>query len=357
VRTVAVAGATGIVGRGYLEYLAGHDVRVLALGRRAPAVRDGVTHLRVDLTRPEEVRALGPALAGVTELVYAAVSDDHGDADDVVGGWSTDGHVDRNLAMLTTLLDVLEEAAPDLRHVLLLQGTKAYGTTLGRFDLPARETDRAPLVTSFYRAQEDHVRTRQAGKGWSWTILRPTAVIGVAEQCQINVLGSVAVYATVLKELGMPLRFPGTSEHVVWQMIDNHLLGEAIEWAVTRTGPGNEIFNVSNGDATNWESVWPVVADFFKMRTGWPRPIRLAELMPRQEGLWRELAGRHGLANPVMGDLTSWDVLDGHVRRDHNAYVGTLKIRGHGFGAFRDSLETIADKLDLMADARLVPRY
>jgi hypothetical protein len=58
-----------------------------------------------------------------------------------------------------------------------------------------------------------------------------------------------------------------------------------------------------------------------------------------------------------MADLTSWDVLDGHMGRDHNAYVGTLKIRAHGFGGFRDSLETVSDKLSLMAQARLIPRY
>jgi nucleoside-diphosphate-sugar epimerase len=354
VRTVAVAGASGIVGRGYLEHVADRDMQVLALGRRAPAARPGLRHLSVDLTKIDEVRALAPALTGVTELVYAAVSDD---VDDVVGGWATDDHVDRNLAMLASLLEVLEQSAPDLRHVLLLQGTKAYGTTLGRFDLPARETDRAALVTSFYWAQEDLVRARQAGKRWNWTILRPTSVIGVAERCQINVLGSVAVYATVLKELRTPLRFPGTSEHHVWQMVDNHLLGRAIDWALTRSDPGNEIFNVSNGDATNWESVWPVIADFFKMQTGWARPVRLAQLMPRQQGRWREIAARHALRNPVMSELTSWDVLDAHMRRDHNSYVGTLKLRAHGFDGFRDSLETVADKLAMIADSGLIPRY
>jgi nucleoside-diphosphate-sugar epimerase len=357
VRTVAVAGASGIVGRGYLEHLeqvADGAVRVLALGRRPPAGRAGVEHLPVDLTQPEQVRSLAPALRGVTELVYAAVSDD---ADDVVGGWATDRHVDRNLAMLATLLDVLEDEAPALRHVLVLQGTKAYGTTLGRFDLPARETDRASLATTFYWAQEDHVRARQHGKSWHWTILRPTAVVGVAERCQINVVGSVAAYATLLRELGMPLRFPGTSEHAVWQMVDNHLVGRAIEWALTRPDPGNDIFNVSNGDATNWESVWSVVADAFRMQVGAARPLRLAEVMPRQAARWREIAARHRLVNAELAELASWDVMDGHMGRDHNSYVSTLKIRAAGFDGFRDSLETFADKLALMADAGLVPRY
>ena len=351
-RTIAVAGATGIVGRGFLEHLAGRDVRLLALGRRAPAAQANVTHLPVDLTRPDQVAALAERLTDVDQLVYAAVSDDAGN---VVSGWSTDAHVDRNRAMLADLLDVLEPAAPRLRDVLVLQGTKAYGTTRGRFRLPARESDPRPPVTNFYWAQEDLLRTRKAA--WSWTILRPTAVVGVAEKCAINILGSVAVYATLLKETGSALHFPGTHDHPVWQLVDNHLLGEAIDWCLTRPPHGNEIFNVSNGDATNWESLWPVIAAHFKMPVGPPRPVRLTDVMPARQPLWAEIAQKHGLANPVMADLVSWEVLDGHTRRDHNAYVGTLKIRGHGFNGFRDSIDTVTDKLRLMTAGGLIPRY
>jgi hypothetical protein len=58
-----------------------------------------------------------------------------------------------------------------------------------------------------------------------------------------------------------------------------------------------------------------------------------------------------------MSDLVSWQVMDGHMSRNHNSYVSTLKIRRHGFQGFRDSLQTVTDKLELMAEARLIPRY
>jgi hypothetical protein len=79
--------------------------------------------------------------------------------------------------------------------------------------------------------------------------------------------------------------------------------------------------------------------------------------MPRQAARWREIAARHRLVNAELAELASWDVMDGHMGRDHNSYVSTLKIRAAGFDGFRDSLETFADKLALMADAGLVPRY
>ena len=159
-RKIVVAGARGIVGRGFLEFMAGRDVELVALGRRAPIAQQNVTHVPVDLTRPAEVAALAPALAGASELVYAAVSDD----DDVMAGWGRTGHSDRNRAMFAALLDVLESASDELRHVLVLQGTKAYGTQLGRFTLPARESDPRPLVASFYWPQEDLLRDRQVGQ-------------------------------------------------------------------------------------------------------------------------------------------------------------------------------------------------
>lgn len=353
-RKIAIAGASGLVGRGFVAHMADQDAELLALGRRAPAAQPNLTHVPVDLTRPDQVAALTTALTGVTELVYAAVSDDPGD---VMAGWDTVEHGERNLRMLSSLLDVVESSSTSLRHVVVLQGTKAYGTQLGRFTLPARESDPRPLVTSFYWPQEDHLRDRQQGKSWTWTILRPTAVIGVAERCPINLVGSVAVYATVLKELGMPLRFPGTGDHRIWQMVDNELLGEAIDWALTRPGAGNEIFNVSNGDATTWDSLWPVVADFFKMPLGSSRPVLVGSMLGRRQDLWQRITEQHSLANPMMADLVSWQVMDGHMRGDHNSYVSTLKIRGHGFGSFRDSLDTFHDKLELMARARLIPGY
>lgn len=38
--------------------------------------------------------------------------------------------------------------------------------------------------------------------------------------------------------------------------------------------------------------------------------------------------------------VVSWQVLDGDMRRDHNAYVGTLKICEFGFPGFRDGIDT-----------------
>ncbi len=44
-----------------------------------------------------------------------------------------------NLAMMRNLMDPLLERAAGLRHVSVLQGTKAYGAHVHRLKVPARE--------------------------------------------------------------------------------------------------------------------------------------------------------------------------------------------------------------------------
>ena len=59
----------------------------------------------------------------MTHLVYAALHERPG----LVAGWQEDEQIRTNEAMLRNLFEPLERAAPGLRHVALLQGTKAYG--------------------------------------------------------------------------------------------------------------------------------------------------------------------------------------------------------------------------------------
>src|SRR4029077_19676222 len=82
-----------------------------------------------------------------------------------------------NVALLRNLMDTVEES-PNFRHVTIYQGGKAYGADLGPFKTPAREDDPRLMPPNFYYDQEDHLRQRQQGKGWTFSILRPEAVCG-----------------------------------------------------------------------------------------------------------------------------------------------------------------------------------
>jgi hypothetical protein len=113
-----------------------------------------------------------------------------------------------NVALLRNLLDATERIAPGLRHVTLYQGGKAYGADLGPFKTPEREDDPRLMSPNFYYDQEDFLRERQAGKDWSFTILRPEAVSGYAIGNPMNLIMAIGVYAAISKRVGIATEVP-----------------------------------------------------------------------------------------------------------------------------------------------------
>ena len=57
--------------------------------------------------------------------------------------------------------------------------------------------------------QQAFLEDRQRGKEWTWSAMRPSVVIGFALGNPMNLAMVIAVYASMSKELGLPLRFPG----------------------------------------------------------------------------------------------------------------------------------------------------
>jgi hypothetical protein len=99
----------------------------------------------------------------ITHVVYAAVNEKPG----LMDGWLDREQMQTNLAMLQNLFEPLEAAAKNLRHVTLLQGTKAYGAHLGPIALPARERSRRHLHENFLGRELRFRRKRSTtGKGW-----------------------------------------------------------------------------------------------------------------------------------------------------------------------------------------------
>ncbi len=131
-KTVLIAGATGLVGYAALkEFASDPDIAVMAVSRRAPPGFSG-RHLALDLTDAGAVTRAMAALRDVTHVVYAALFELPG----LVEGWRNDEQITINDRMLRNLLDPLIAAAPGLRHVTLLQGTKAYGVHVRPLTVP-----------------------------------------------------------------------------------------------------------------------------------------------------------------------------------------------------------------------------
>ena len=159
-KKILVAGATGLVGYAAMKHFGSQpDCEVVALSRRKPDETFGARWRALDLADTAACRALAPGFAGVTHLVYAALYE----RPELVVGWRDEEQIRTNEAMLKNLFEPLQQAAPGLRHVALLQGTKAYGVHVRPLTVPARE-NRSEMheQPNFYWNQERYIREAPA---------------------------------------------------------------------------------------------------------------------------------------------------------------------------------------------------
>jgi len=355
-KTVLVAGATGLVGYAALKHFAGEpDTRVIALSRRPVPGVPSARHMALDLADAAACEAAAAELRDVTHLVYAALFELPG----LVDGWRNEQQIATNDRMLRNLLGPLSRAAPGLRHVTLLQGTKAYGVHIRPLAVPARE-GRSELrqQANFYWQQEDYLRGARRGQDWRFTILRPVLIIGEAIGGAMNLIPALGVYAAVMRERGPILPYPGGAERVS-QAVDADLLAQAIAWAGEAEAARDEVFNVTNGDVFTWPNVWSAIADAAGMRTGPDEPFLLQSL---NRADWDRARQRYGLVSPGLADFVglSLEYADYQMRYGHTepgppAIVSTVKIMQAGFHAVMDTEVMFRKWFRLFQQKRLLP--
>jgi len=356
-RTVLVAGATGLVGLAAVEHFAAlPGWQVLALSRRRPALPAGARHVAVDLTDAAACRDSLRAVEGITHVVFAALYE----KPDLVAGWLDPEQMAVNETMLRNLLDAVEPVAPDLAHVTLLQGTKAYGSHVEPARVPAKERWPRHPHPNFYWLQEDLLRERAPRRGWTFTILRPQAIFGHAVGSPMNLVAAVGAHAAIVRELGRPLAFPGGGAFVSGAS-DARLIARAAAFAGAAPVAAGETYNVVNGDVLVWRDLWPSVAAHFGMTAAPPAPMRLAASMPGHEGTWARIVARHGLRPLTLDALvgSSWQFADrsfAHgVAHPPDSVLSPIKLRQAGFHDCADTEESLLHWIRRMQAERLLP--
>lgn len=347
-KTALVVGAQGVIGRNLVEYLATlPDWNVIGLSRRGGEDSDRVSHLAVDLLDAADTRARLAPLAGVTHVFYAAYQDRPTWAELVAP----------NLAMLVNLIDAIEPVANGLVHVSLMQGYKVYGAHLGPFKTPAREDDARHMPPEFNVDQQDFLIARQRGKAWTWSAIRPSVVGGVALGNPMNLATVIAVYASMSKELGVPLRFPGKpgAYDKLLEMTDAGLLARATVWAATDPRCANQAFNINNGDLFRWNDLWPKLARWFDLDTAPPLPMSLATVMADKELLWNTMVEKYALAPNAYRDVSSWGFGDFVFSWDYDLFADGSKARRFGFHEFVDTEAMFYDIFEELRRRRVIP--
>lgn len=347
-KVALVAGANGVIGGNLVRHLAGlGDWRVIGLSRRGGQDAGPVRYLAVDLLDPVDTRAKLSSLTDVTHIFYAAYQDRPTWADLVAP----------NLAMLTHVVDALEPVALGLEHVSLMQGYKVYGAHLGPFKTPARESDADHMPPEFNIDQQAFLTRRQAGKAWTWSALRPSVVCGLATGIPMNLVMVLAIYASMSKALGLPLRFPGKpgAYDSLLEVTDAGLLARATVWAATEPACANQAFNITNGDLFRWSEMWPKIAKAFDMEVAPPLPMSLATIMADKAQLWDAMVARHDLEPLPYSDVSSWGFGDAVFSWNYDMFGDGSKARRYGFHEFVDTEAMFLELFQEYRRRRIIP--
>lgn len=332
---VLIAGASGVVGAAAVDEFLAQGWEVVALSRRKPEVDSDkpFTHLAVDLRDATASREALAAMADVTEVVYAALFEKPG----LIAGWSERDQMDTNLSMLRNCLEPLLGAAGKLKHVSLLQGTKAYGIHLHPMPIPARERAPRDDHQNFYWLQEDYLVSCASRAGFDYSILRPQLIIGSAYGVAMNLVPVLGAYAAICRENGEPFGFPGGVSYV-WEAVDSRLLARVFAWAAQAPAAAGQHFNVTNGDVFEWRNLWPAIADTLGVQVGPDHPRAMASYLPAQSATWDRVVSRHGLRpvpiEALLGEshhYADFCFAHGATEPPPPAFVSAIKLRQAGF--------------------------
>jgi nucleoside-diphosphate-sugar epimerase len=345
---VLVAGVHGVSGRAAAQrWTTVPGTTVYGLSRRPDTPTPGVIPVLLDLLDRSTLAEKLKDAKDVTHIVFGAYAARATAAE----------NVEANVAILENLLDVVETASPSLRHITFFQGGKAYGADLGPFKTPAREDDLRLMPPNFYYAQEDLLRARQKGRQWHWTALRPEGVLGFGLGNPMNLGMSIAVYATISKELGLPLRFPGSDKayKALYQVTSAEILAKATVWAGQSDAAKDEIFNITNGDYFRWQYLWPRIAEMFEMDIADPAPIPLTVYMADKSEVWGEIVRKHNLQPNSFDRVASWQFADAIFSLFFDNITSTIKARRAGFHDCIDTEEMFREFFAGLRADRIIP--
>lgn len=350
--TALVVGASGIGGSAAASLLAERGWTVHGLARN-PVPQPGVIPVTADLLDPSAtqvaLRSLHPDAVFITTWLRQSTEAEN---------------IRVNAAMVRNLLAALPKPeAP--RHVALVTGLKHY---LGPFEAygkgilpqtPFREEQGRLDVENFYYAQEDELFAAAARDGFTWSVHRPHTIIGKAPGNAMNMGTTLAVYATLCRELDRPFRFPGSP--VQWNgltdMTDARQLAHQLLWAATTPAAHDQAFNIVDGDIFRWSWMWARLADWFELE---PAPFDgtvqpLEQQMANDAPLWAEIARKHGLVEPDLARLASPWHTDADLGRPIEVVTDMSKSRRLGFTAYQPTDGAFFDLFTRLRADRLIP--
>ncbi|KAF8574919.1 hypothetical protein K439DRAFT_1641825 [Ramaria rubella] len=394
--TAVITGASGITGGALVEYLSHNPSTwstIHAISRsQKQCYPKNVKHHSIDLvnTSPDEIARTLQNEGILADYVFFAAYKEDPDEQKMC---------DLNGRMIDSFLKALQRSQENhpIRRIVLTTGAKYYGVHLGHVRLPCVESDpRVDLGPNFYYIQEDILEKRCKESGWKWNVCRPNDVLGSVKGNFMNLAVTLALYASVQKELREPLWFPGNERfYCGWDdQTYAPLLANFEEWVALQPHTANEAFNIANDDKATWSRLWPSFSKYFGVpipkdhfgappplphRVDQPGPSPLAKIaqeigispvpdgfvdsrlslvrwskLPQVQKAWNSLAERHGL-DPDALKFATWKFADFVLSRSWDVVLSMSKARSYGWTGFKDTTTAYADVFKKLERDGVIP--
>ena len=354
-KVAIVFGASGIIGRNLAEHLSSSGRwDVIAVARHAHNDLPGARAIACDLTDAAATREALSAAKNATHVFFCT--------------WSKQASEAENCRVNALLIrNALETSAANgkLRHGALVTGLKHY---LGPFDNYATMPVETPFHENlprvpgdnFYYAQEDVLLEMAAKHNFHWFVARPHTIIGYGPGGAMNMGTSLAIYATLARETGIPFVFSGSPQmyHGLVDMTDARLLAKHLEWEATEPKAADKAFNVVNGDFFRWKYMWNRIADYFDVEPA-PYPGHedpLAERLKNVGGDWAKIVKKYGLRDLPIEKVAPWWHVDIDFCRPIECITDMSRSRELGFLTYQNTWDAFKDLFGRLRTEKIIPQ-
>jgi hypothetical protein len=174
----------------------------------------------------------------------------------------------------------------------------------------------------------------------------------------MNLIAAIGVYASVLKDRGEPLHYPGKSSAML-EATDTGIIAACAEWALRSENASNQCFNITNGEFLSLKDEWPLIAKCFGMEVGEEKPLSFRNDIPKWSDEWDQVREKYHLKAPkldwYLGQSTQF--ADFIFRRETNApsAMSCIKVRQAGFNGMLYTDEMLKKWFARYQDEGLLP--
>ncbi|KIW67486.1 hypothetical protein PV04_06731 [Phialophora macrospora] len=277
-----------------------------------------------------------------------------------------------NTNLIKTAVEAMQSVSPNIQSFILQTGGKAYG--LERPDAveiitPLKESyPRVPMPIAddiFYYSQYDVLEALSKGASWTFTEIRPDAMIGFVPGTNVmNLAQGLAFYLTLYREVngvGAKVPYPG-AEHGYRHKHTDTFQDIAAKMEIfaalnpEKCGSG-KTFNVVNGDVVTWADKWAGICAYFGLEGVGPQGTfePPAEFVKRHLDVWNQLVKREGL-KPSRPEAYFWPFLN--VLMDKAFFDRQYDMSAARAVGFTETIDTVKGyhmAFDRMKVAKVIP--